>query len=156
DVVHQGVARGGVGVAVQPHRHVHRDPPGAAHGHALPLPAHAAVVPVDGGHRLRAGDRQELVLAVVVHVAPAAVAPLGGEVLEVVRVVDDGVLGVVRLYGIEDVVRRLCVVAGVEALGGFDGQIVDQHVEGPLDAVDVRVVVGLGALVVAAAVGDRV
>src|SRR5699024_6314980 len=156
DVVHQGVARGGVGVAVQPHRHVHRDPPGAAHGHALPLPAHAAVVPVDGGHRLRARDRQELVLDVVIHVAHVEVAPLGGEVLEVVRVVDDGVLGVVRLYGIEDVVRRLLVVAGVEALGGFDRQIVHQHVEGPLDAVDVRVVVGLGALVVPAAVGDRV
>src|SRR5699024_12272923 len=43
------------------------------------------------------------------------------------------------------------VVAGVEPRGGGDREIVHRHVEGALDGVDVRVVVGLGALVVAAA-----
>src|SRR5699024_2820001 len=146
----------GVGVAVQPHRHVDGDPARAVDGHALPVPAHTAVVAADGGPDLGAGDRQELLLDPVVDVVDVAVATLGGEVAQVVRVVGDRVGGVVGRDGDEDVVGGLRVGRRVVALGRLHRQVVDQQVEGAADGEHVGVVVRLGPTVLAAPPGDRV
>src|SRR5699024_6568796 len=117
---------------------------------------HPAVVAADGGPDLGAGDRQEPVLDLVVDVVDVEVSTLGGEAAQVVRVVGDGVGGVIGLDRVEDVVGGLRVVPGVIAPGRDHCQVVDQQVEGAADGEHVGVVVGLGPTVLAAPPGDCV